>query len=159
MGDITMATPTAQRRFPNGTPIHLRYPKFSSKETGRLSNMEYNIIDMKRILDTDRMDVIAPTVGMSLEAALRFWGRMKTSGLVTGGPSDFRLTRAALEAWREADRWLVDPSSRPAGDELRMWRLGKLWEQAEHIYDRERAKEIIVDMGDDVELAEELVAA
>lgn len=103
------------RRRKNGVPLWERGVQFNSRQTGRLTHLEYNVIDMHYKLGSTNMIELASYVNMTREAAERMVSRMRHTGIVTptSTPSAFAFTAEALAAFREADDWMLMPSTRP----------------------------------------------
>lgn len=103
----------SKRKYPHGVPIGYRTPKFTKAQTGRLTHLEYNMIDMSRRVNTRDVQVLHKYLEMEYEATLRLWNRMKHCGLVKGEPSAYTFTSNALGAFLEADRWMLEPDTKP----------------------------------------------
>lgn len=97
----------------HGVPVTERVPVFNTQRTGRLTHLEYNLIDMH--IRSGVCDVVQMALLLNVELRLleRYWNRMRCSEIVSGVPSLFRVTSDGMDAFYEADGWLLDPENRP----------------------------------------------
>lgn len=102
-----------KRKHQNGVPAHLRQPEFTKVKCGRLSIMEYDVIDSMRRHGARTAFSIASDINSTEDATIRLLNRMVNCGLIKGSPVDVRYTAVGLAFYLEADRWMLDPKTRP----------------------------------------------
>jgi hypothetical protein len=89
-----------------------RAVRVDTRQTGRITHVEYDIIDMARITGLRDIVGLAAYVGKSTDAATRRLNSMRAAGIVDGPPSLFRITEDGWDAFWEADRLMVDEAAR-----------------------------------------------
>lgn len=104
----------ATRHFPNGKPLQLRALRFNTRQCGRLTNLEYDVIDMATRTGHRNVRALATFLGRSEDTLSRAIRKMFVAGILSGTPSEFEVTLAGQAAWAETDAFMVNPDSRPA---------------------------------------------
>lgn len=102
------------RRWPAGEPLQLRNLVFNSTRCGRLTNGEFDLLDVATRESATDVSTIAAVMGKSAQTVERKWRHMKDCGIVAGEPSAFTITLAGQVAYRQTDQYLLHPEHRPA---------------------------------------------